>query len=112
MTAKHGHSHSHVHDEVKITEEPQFAPGTRIRITQAVLEKYKRRPEYAEGAEGVIKHIHGAYIPPTAEDRSEAEYLYSVQFRPQEIWDADHPEQNGTLHIDVWEDAIEDYETI
>lgn len=93
--------------EVEITDEPQFASGTRVRLTEAVFEKYKRRPEYAEGAEGVIKQVRGAYLPPTAEDTTEAEYLYSVQFRPQEVWGADHPEQNGSLHIDVWEDAIE-----
>lgn len=108
MTAKHGHSHAHVHKgEIEVADEPRFASGTQVRLTEAVPEKYKRRPDYAEGAEGVIKQVRDAYLPPTAEDTSEAEYLYSVQFQPQEIWGADHPEQNGSLHIDVWEDAIE-----
>lgn len=105
-----GHSHVHPHDEeieIDLTEDPQFERGTRVRLIQAVLEKYKRRPEYAEGAEGVIEGVRGAYLPPTATDETEGEYLYSVRFRPQGIWGADHPEENGSVYIDVWEDAIE-----
>lgn len=107
MTSGHGHSHAHPHGEVEIADEPRFAPGARVRLTQAVTEKYKRRPAYAEGAEGVIERVRGAYLPPSADDETAGEYLYSVQFRPQEIWGADHPERNGSVYIDVWEDAIE-----
>lgn len=102
-----GHSHPHSHDEVDLTEGPRFEPGTQVRLSQAILEKYKRRPEYAEGAEGVIEQIRGAYLPPTATDETDGEYLYSVRFRPQELWGVDHPEKNGSVYIDVWEDAIE-----
>jgi nitrile hydratase len=101
------HSHSHDHSEIELAEEPRFEAGIRIRLTQAVLEKYKRRPEYAEGAEGVIEQVRGAYLPPTATDETDGEYLYSIRFRPQELWGADHPEENGSVYIDVWEDAIE-----
>jgi nitrile hydratase len=108
MPPSHTHSHSHSHGEVDIelTEDPRFEPGTRVRLTEAVLEKYKRRPEYAEGAEGVIEQVRGAYLPPTATDEADGEYLYSVRFHPQDIWE-DHPEENGGIYIDLWERAIE-----
>lgn len=103
----HGHGHTHDHGEVERTEEPRFDRGTRVRLTEAVLEKYKRRPEYAQGAEGVVEQLRGAYLPPTATSDTEGEYLYSVRFRPREIWGADHPEANGSVYLDVWEDALE-----
>ncbi len=110
MTSEHTHSHAHPHRdevEVELSDEPQFESGTRVQLVQAALEKYKRRPEYAEGAEGVIEWVHGAYLPPTAVGEPKGEYLYSVRFRPQEIWGPDHPERNGSVYIDIWEDAIE-----
>lgn len=110
MTTGDGHSHAHHHEgeiEDGPADEPRFEPGMRVRLTQAETEKYKRRPEYAEGAEGVIERLHGPYLPPTAADEPEAEYLYSVEFRPQEIWGTDHPEPNGHVYIDVWETTIE-----
>lgn len=107
MTHSHSHGHAHDHDEVTLAEEPRFDPGTPVRLTEAVLEKYKRRPEYAQGAEGMVEQLRGAYLPPTATGNTEGEYLYSVRFRPREIWGADHPEENGSVYIDVWEDALE-----
>jgi len=108
MTHSHSHGHGHAHDHGKVerAEDPRFDPGTRVRLTEAVLEKYKRRPEYAQGAKGVVEQLRGAYLPPTATDDAEGEYLYSVRFRPREIWGADHPEENGSVYIDVWEDAL------
>lgn len=105
-----GHAHAHHHGEVEggLSDDPQFEPGTQVTVTTAATEKYKRRPSYAEGAQGVIAQVRGAYLPPTATDVTEGEYLYSVQFRPREIWGPDHPEENGTIYIDVWEAAIEE----
>ncbi|MGM0717802.1 MAG: SH3-like domain-containing protein [Halobacteriota archaeon] len=108
MPTSHTHSHSNSHDEVdvELAEEPRFDPGTRVQLTEAVLEKYKRRPAYAEGAEGVIEQVRGAYLPPTAIDETDGEYLYSVRFLPQDLWEG-HPEENGSIYIDLWEKAIE-----
>jgi nitrile hydratase len=105
----HSHSHHHDHDvTVELDEEPRFDPGQRVRLNRAVIEKYKRRPEYAEGADGVVEQVRGAYLPPTATDEIEGEYLYSVRFRPRQIWGDDHPEKNGSVYIDVWEDALDE----
>lgn len=103
-----GHAHSHDHGSVELDAEPRFNPGERVRLNRAVIEKYKRRPEYAEGAHGVVEQLRGAYLPPTATDGADGEYLYSVRFRPRQIWGDDHPERNGSVYIDVWEDALDE----
>lgn len=112
MTAGHSHDpHSHPHREAvdgALLDEPRFEPGLRVRLVGVNTEKYKRHPEYAEGAIGEIERIHGAYRSPTATDETAGEYLYSVRFRPRELWGEGHPERNGSVYTDVWEDALEE----
>ena len=114
MTGDHDHDHSHTHaqavDENELPTSPKFDPGTRVVLREAAPERYKRRPEYAEGAHGVINRLHGAYIPPGEQDESEPEheYLYSVRFTHTEIWGEEHPEPNGSIYIDIWETALAD----
>lgn len=109
MTAGHPHKHSHeTGTSVELNVDPQFEPGMRVMLRKATLEKYKRRPEYAENAEGIVEEVRGAYIPPTGTDARDGEYLYSIRFLPQEIWRSDHPEKNGSVYVDVWEEALEE----
>jgi hypothetical protein len=107
MTPKHSHAHHH-DATIELNKEPRFEPGTRVRLNRALIEKYKRRPEYAEDVDGVVEQVRGAYLPPTTTDETKEEYLYSVRFHPRQIWGSDHPEENGNVYIDIWEDALDE----
>ncbi len=112
------HTHTdHAHDEgldpSEVPVDPAFEVKTRVKLRTVDDGRYKRRPDYAENAEGVITHVRGAYAPPEepAGEPSEQpthEFLYSVEFTHQDIWGADHPESNGSVVIDIWESALED----
>lgn len=113
MTTEHSHEHGHGHtheglDPEDVSRTPKFSPGTDVLLRDATPERYKRRPEYAEGAQGAISHLHGAYIPPGGQSKADSQYefLYSVRFSHTEIWGDDHPEPNGSIHIDIWESAL------
>lgn len=112
MTAKHHHDHDHTHSEGRSPEEmsraPKFDAGMHVVFRDATPERYKRRPDYAEGVEGVVERLHGAYVPPQDQEEGEPEreYLYSVRFSHTDIWGGDHPEANGTLYLDIWEAAL------
>jgi len=87
--------------------DPQFETGQRVKLLETSHDRFKRRPEYAENAIGVINRVHGAYDVPTDDDDSAAyEYLYSVRFSHEEIWGEDHPESNGQINLDIWERTI------
>jgi len=87
--------------------EPAFEVGTRVKLRTAKDGRYKRRPEYAENAEGVIKHVRGAYEPPAKTSKqTNYEYLYSVEFSHKDIWGENHPESNGSVVIDIWETPL------
>lgn len=107
-TSDHGHTHPERLDPEELSESPRFESETSVILRDAAPERYKRRPEYAEGAQGVIENLHGAYVPPTSQDEAdpEYEYLYSVRFTHTEIWGGDHPEPNGSIYIDIWETAL------
>lgn len=113
MTANHAHEHEHGHGYDKkspedIPRSPQFQPGADAVLANAVPERYKRHPDYAEGTRGIIDELHGAYLPPTESDDSETDYefLYSVRFSHAELFDNDNPEWNGYVYIDAWEAAL------
>ena len=116
MTTEHSHEHEHGHghnherrDPEEISRSPRFEPSTDVILRDAVPERYKRHPDYAEGSEGVIESLHGAYMPPENpnESHSDYEFLYSVWFTHAELFGDDHPESNGRIYIDIWEAALE-----
>lgn len=79
---------------------PAFEPRTRV-VVREVSEGYKRRPDYAEEASGIVERIHGEYLPP---DTGEPEFLYSVRFDSSELWE--DSESNQAVYIDLWESAL------
>lgn len=79
---------------------PRFEAGERVVVTTVTAE-YKRRPEYTEGATGVVDAVHGRYRPGSGDDR---EYLYSVRFDPADLWT--DPERNEAVYVDLWESAL------
>lgn len=79
---------------------PAFEPRTRVVVGE-VSEGYKRRPDYAQDASGVVERVHGEYVPPNT---AESEFLYSVRFDPSELWE--DSESNQAVYIDLWESAL------
>jgi len=80
---------------------PAFEPRTRV-VVREVSEGYKRRPDYAEDASGIVECVHGEYLPP---DTAASEFLYSVRFDASEVWE--DSESNQAVYIDLWESALE-----
>lgn len=86
---------------------PKFSEGDKVSLNDADHDRFKRRPEYAKGATGEIQRIHGAYNVPAEEDETEEyEFLYSVEFSHTDVWGDSHPESNGTLSLDLWEETL------
>jgi hypothetical protein len=81
--------------------DPAFETRARVVVGE-VSEGYKRRPDYAQNASGVVERVHGEYVPPNT---GELEFLYSVRFDSGELWE--NPESNQAVYIDLWESALE-----
>lgn len=106
------HAHNEGLDPSDVPIEPEFEVGTQVKLRTLDDGRYKRRPEYAENAEGTIKHVRGAYEPPEdpapgVSKQTNYEFLYSVEFSHEDIWGEDHPESNGSVVIDIWETPLE-----
>ncbi|WP_330633241.1 SH3-like domain-containing protein [Halocatena halophila] len=80
--------------------DPAFEPRDRVVVGE-VSQGYKRRPDYAQNASGIVECVHGEYFPP---DTAESEFLYSVRFDPSELWE--DSESNQAVYIDLWESAL------
>jgi hypothetical protein len=85
--------------------DPAFEPRTRVVVGE-VSEGYKRRPDYARNASGIVECVHGEYLPP---DTAEPELLYSVRFDAGELWE--DSESNQAVYIDLWESALKSDDT-
>lgn len=80
--------------------DPAFEPRARVVVGE-VSQGYKRRPDYAQNASGIVECVHGEYFSPGT---AESEFLYSVRFDPSELWE--DSESNQAVYIDLWESAL------
>lgn len=86
---------------------PKFSKGDKVKLTEVNHDRFKRRPEYAKNVVGEIQRIHGAYNMPTENsENKQYGFLYSVEFSHTDVWGDDHPESNGTLSLDLWEETL------
>ena len=101
-------SHEEGLEPAEAPTNPTYESGQRVRLLETEHDRFKRRPDYAEDAVGEITCIHGAYEMPTADGTSETtyEYLYGVRFTHADIWGDDHPESNGSISLDLWEQTL------
>jgi len=74
---------------------PAFAPEARVVVRDVDAGGYKRRPDYAAGATGVVEAVRGTYRPP---DGGDLEHLYAVRF--------DAADRNGAVYVDLWESGL------
>jgi hypothetical protein len=80
---------------------PAFAPEARVVVRDVDAGGYKRRPDYAAGATGVVEAVRGTYRPP---DGGDLEHLYAVRFDAADLFaDGD---RNGAVYVDLWESGL------
>jgi len=100
-------SHEEGLEPEEVPSSPKFSVGSNVKLIKVDHDRFKRRPEYVEDAVGEIQRIHGAYSVPTEDHKDEKyEFLYSVKFSHTGVWGDDHPESNGTLSLDLWEETL------
>ena len=83
---------------------PIFQLGDEARVSKCQPLSHTRVPGYARGCVGTIARLHGVYVFPddNARGNSQGEYLYSVQFKSDELWGIN---SHGVtwVYIDLWE---------
>jgi len=100
-------SHEEGLDPEQVPSSPKFSVGENVKLVEIDHDRFKRRPEYVKNAVGEIQRVHGAYNMPTEDGESKGhEFLYSVKFTHTDVWGDDHPESNGTVSLDLWEETL------
>lgn len=88
----------------------RFAIGERVRMRALTPEHHSRVPGYVLGKVGEISRVHGAHVfaESSAQGMGEdAQWLYTVVFDHQDLFDS--PDQPAPIRIsvDAWETTLE-----
>jgi nitrile hydratase subunit beta len=85
----------------------RFTIGDRVRTKNIHPATHTRLPRYARGHVGVVERLHGAHIFPdsvTTGKGEDPQWLYTVRFDAQELWDAG---ADPTIRVSI--EAFEPY---
>jgi nitrile hydratase len=87
--------------------EPRFAVGDAVRTRNVHHTGHTRLARYVRGRRGVVVARHGAYDYPerAAAGESQADYVYSVSFRAEELW-GETAEPNSSVLVDLFESYL------
>jgi len=86
----------------------RFAVGDRVIAKKMNPKGHTRLPRYARGQVGVIARVHGVHVFADANAAGRGEdpqWLYSVEFKANELWGADTTA--ASVHVDLWEPYLE-----
>jgi nitrile hydratase beta subunit len=97
------------------TERPPAAParfvvGQRVRTRRDAAPHHTRLPGYVRGKCGRIERLLGAHVFADTHAQGQGEqpeWLYSVAFTAEELWDARAARQGLSVAIDAWEPYLE-----
>jgi nitrile hydratase beta subunit len=97
------------------TERPPAAParfvvGQRVRTRRDAAPHHTRLPGYVRGKCGRIERLLGAHVFADTHAQGQGEqpeWLYSVAFTEEELWDARAARQGLSVAIDAWEPYLE-----
>jgi nitrile hydratase beta subunit len=90
-----------------ITNPAKFSIGEKIRTVPQTHGGHTRLPGYATDKAGEVVAVHGnfAFADASARgDKTASEWLYSVQFKADELWAND---SKDTVCLDLWEPYLE-----
>ena len=85
---------------------PKFRVGDPVTARNINPAGHTRLPRYVRGKKGVVARLNGVYDTPDEMASRPSQPVYNVRFLASELW-GESAEQNGTLHIDMWESYLE-----
>lgn len=88
----------------------RFSAGDQVRALNMNPKNHTRLPRYVRGKCGVVETRRGVFVFPDTNSRGLGEKpqtVYSVCFKPEEIWGPDHKHQNDLIYVDMWENYLE-----
>jgi nitrile hydratase beta subunit len=88
----------------------RFRVGDWVRTRTEAPAHHTRLPGYARGKRGRVERVHGAHVFPDAHARGlgeQPQWLYTVAFDAQELWDTIAPAERSTVSVDAWESYLE-----
>ncbi|WP_204261996.1 nitrile hydratase subunit beta [Blastococcus saxobsidens] len=99
--------------ERRIGAGPVFRAGQPVRTRTINPSGHTRLPRYARGRVGTVLAVRGAHVFPDRhavplgqEPDPTPEWLYTVEFRAEELWGQD-ADPTVTVSIDAWEPYLE-----
>ncbi len=96
---------------VRAADSPaRYAVGERVRTRMVVPSHHTRLPAYARGKRGVIERVHGVHVFADSHAQGLGErpqWLYTVAFDEQELWDPPHLPQHSAISVDAWEPYLD-----
>lgn len=95
-------------DTVVESVEPQFPPGTLVKVKNLQPLGHCRCPEYVRGSVGVVTGINGSYpLPDLVALRMPAkfDFCYNVEFSAADLFDDSDP--SVKIRIDLFEAYLE-----
>ena len=90
--------------------EQRFSPGVQVRALNINPKSHTRLPRYVRGKCGVVEARRGVFVFPDTNSQGLGEKpqtVYSVCFKPEEIWGPGHKHQNDLIYVDMWENYLE-----
>jgi nitrile hydratase len=81
-----------------------------VRTCAVAPRHHTRLPAYARGKRGIIERVHGAHVFADMHAQGlgeQPQWLYTVAFDEQELWDANTRRQQSTVSVDAWEPYLE-----
>jgi len=88
----------------------RYSTGQWVRTCAAAPRHHTRLPAYARGKRGIIERVHGAHVFADMHAQGlgeQPQWLYTVAFDEQELWDAYTRRQQSTVSVDAWEPYLE-----
>ncbi len=90
-----------------VDEPAKFDVGDRVLTRAGRVDHHTRLPGYVAGRVGTVERLHGAHVLPDANAHGlgeQPEWLYTVVFDAQELWDDARPGQR--VSVDAWESYL------
>ena len=88
----------------------RFRVGEPVRARRTAVAHHTRLPAYTRGRRGVVERVHGPHVFPDAHAQGlgeQPQWLYTVAFAGDELWDGRAREPGLTVTIDAWEPYLE-----
>ena len=88
----------------------RYSTGQWVRTCAVAPRHHTRLPAYARGKRGIIERVHGAHVFADMHAQGlgeQPQWLYTVAFDEQELWDAYTRRQQSTVSVDAWEPYLE-----